>query len=419
MAMNTHRQLGINNNATSKSVEKLSSGYRINRAGDDAAGLAISEKMRGQIKGLNQASRNSQDAISLVQTAEGALNETHAITQRMRELAVQSATDTNVNVDRDALQNEFDELTKEISRIGETTEFNTQALLSGDFDGTFQIGANEGQNISLEVEDMRANALDLVGSAKTGVTGTIAEGTTLDITDGTYTVDGTNLLDSEDNVVATNAAADGIEWAGNGADTDGSAFGDDTVTFVQGVDSGTITIGGSGTTATGTAELTGHTLEAGDYTVNFASGASTITNGGGDIIATSTDDIAFTSVKSGGGTVLTLDAAATGDMDISVGGVDISTQSGASEAVTTVNNALENISAQRSKLGATQNRLEHTIKNLDTTSENLQASESRIRDVDMAAEMMEFTKNNILQQAAQSMLAQANNQPQGVLQLLR
>jgi len=414
MAMNTHRQLGINNAKTAKSVEKLSSGLRINRAGDDAAGLAISEKMRGQIRGLDQASRNSQDAISLVQTAEGALNETHSITQRMRELAVQASTDTNVNVDRDALQNEFDELTKEVSRIGETTEFNTQALLGGEFDGTFQIGANEGQSVSLAVDDMRANALGLAGEAKSEIAATITTtGTTLDATDGTYTVDGTDLIDSAGAIVANTADA-GITWTGTGADADGSAFGDDVVTFEQKIDSGTVTIGGSGTTAKATTEIADHSLEAGDYTVS----ATELKDGSGDVIATSSDAIDFVSVKDGSTSVLKLDAATTG-MDVSVGGVDISTQAGASEAITTVNTALENISSQRSKLGATQNRLEHTIKNLDTTSENLQAAESRVRDVDMAKEMMEFTKNNILGQAATSMLSQANQQPQGVLQLLR
>jgi len=418
--MNTHRQLGMGNTAGAKSMEKLSSGFRINRAGDDAAGLAISEKMRGQIRGLNQASRNSQDAISLVQTAEGALNETHAITQRMRELAVQSATDTNVNVDREALQNEFDELAKEVSRIGSTTEFNTQGLLDGTFEGTFQIGANEGQNISLDVGDMRASALNLVGNAKTEVSGTIAEGTTLDIKDGTYTVDGTNLRNSQGDIVATNAAGDGLVWAGNGADTDGSDFGDDTITFVQGVDTGTITVSASGTVAKGTAEITsgtgGHNLEAGDYTANNTQ----LLDSAGNIIATSSDATNYISTTDGTTNILTLDAATTGtELSISVGGIDISTQANADKAITTVNNALENISAQRSKLGATQNRLEHTIKNLDTSAENLQASESRIRDVDMAKEMMEFTKNNILTQAAQAMLAQAQQQPQGVLQLLR
>jgi flagellin len=268
MAMNTHRQLGINANNGSKAIEKLSSGYRINRAGDDAAGLAISEKMRGQIRGLNQASRNSQDGISLIQTAEGALNETHAILQRMRELAVQAANDTYVAEDRDSIGAEVTQLEAEIDRIATQTEFNEKTLLDGSQTTiALQVGANDGQLVAFDISDMQASALSVSS-------------------------------------VGSSIAAD--------------------------------------STAT---DLSAH--------------------------------------------------------------------------IDTINDALSTVSAERAKLGAVQNRLEHTIKNLDTSSENLLASESRIRDVDMAKEMMNFTKNNILQQAAQSMLAQANQAPQGVLQLLR
>ncbi len=266
-SLNTYRQLTINNTAGSKSLEKLSSGYRINRAGDDAAGLAISEKMRGQIRGLNQAERNSQDAISLIQTAEGALNESHSILQRMRELAVQAASDTNTDDDRAELQKEIEQLTSELDRISTDTEFNTMKLLKGDFQTsalTFQVGANADQVVTLTIGNMNAVSL--------------------------------------------------------------------------GVGSGVI---------------------------------------------------------------------------------DLNSQTGASSAITTIDSAISKVSSERAKLGAMQNRLEHTINNLGTTSENLTASESRIRDVDMAKEMMEFTKNNILQQAATAMLAQANQTPQGVLQLLR
>ncbi|MGO4733176.1 flagellin Hag [Paenibacillus sp. 2KB_22] len=287
-AMNTHRQLGANTANTNKAIEKLSSGLRINRAGDDAAGLAISEKMRGQIRGLDMATKNGQDSISLIQTAEGALNETHSILQRMRELAVQSSNDTNTDKDREALQNEVDELAKEITRISNTTEFNTKKLLDGAAktgsgvqsasDLTFHIGANAGQNITLSISAMDAFSLGV---------------------------------------------------AGGGAST-------------------------QGTTA--------------------ATAAS---------------------------------------------GIAISTQKSADAAITTINTAIETVSAERAKLGAYQNRLEHTINNLGTTSENLSAAESRIRDVDMAKEMMNQTKNNILAQASQAMLAQANQQPQAVLQLLR
>lgn len=263
MAINAHRQLKINVFEQQKTLEKLSSGFRINRAGDDAAGLAISEKMRGQIRGLNQASRNAQDGISLIQTTEGAMNETHAILQRMRELAVQSANDTYVAEDRNNLQAEVAQLIEEIDRIATTTEFNTKAVLDGTFAGqVFHIGANAGQNISVSI-------------------GSIASA------------------------------------------------------------------------------------------------------------------------------------------DLGIDTVDISTQGGADGAISAIDTALNTVSTARANLGAIQNRLEHTIKNLDVAAENLQASESRIRDVDMAKEMVEFTKANILNQAATAMLAQANQTPQTVLQLLR
>jgi flagellin len=325
-ALNTYRQLNSASTAQSKSMEKLSSGLRINRAGDDAAGLAISEKMRGQIRGLDQASRNAQDGISLIQTTEGALNETHSILQRMRELAVQSANDTNTDTDRTELQKEVNELSAEITRIGNNTEFNTKKLLDGDFSGTFHIGANEGQNLSISVNDMRSDALQ-VGTA--------------------YTAGSSTTLIGEDGstVVATwKAAGTGVATAGYYA--------------------------GAGTSTT-----------AADLMLSAGTALSQGTKG------------AF--------------------------GIDISSQGAADTAITTINEAIETVSAERSKLGATQNRLEHTINNLGTSSENLTAAESRVRDVDMAKEMMEQTKNSILSQAAQAMLAQANQQPQGVLQLLR
>jgi flagellin len=413
-ALNTHRQLSGNTNATSKSLEKLSSGLRINRAADDAAGLAISEKMRGQIRGLEQAQRNSQDGISLIQTAEGALNETHSILQRMRELAVQSANDTNTTTDREKLQSEVDELAKELTRIGKTTEFNTQKLLDGSFKGTFQIGANEGQSLSLTIGDMRAQDLGVVSNVKTVLTATNGNGadTTADIAggaaDGTYTIDGTNLKDANGNIVATTANG-GLSWTGNGA----GDIGDDVITFQQKVDTGTITIANN--VATGTAEFTNTALQAGSYSISVA--GDTLKDSEGNIIATTSDD---TTYKDGAGnTVLVLDAATTANLTLTVGGTDISTQAAATKGVTTINSALEAVSTQRSALGAVQNRLEHTINNLGATAENLTAAESRIRDVDMAQEMMAFTKNNILTQAAQAMLAQANQQPQGVLQLLR
>jgi flagellin len=263
-AMNAHRQLLNSNASGQKSLEKLSSGLRINRAADDAAGLAISEKMRGQIRGLQQASRNAQDGISLIQTAEGSLDTTHSIVQRMRELAVQASNDTLTDTDRTKIQDEVNQLLKEVDRIATNTEFNTKSLLNGSLSTsgvTFHIGANKDQTLS-------------------------------------------------------------------------------------------VTIGNMGTSS------------------------------------------------------------------LSISGVSVSSQTFAEAAIASLNSALETVSTERSKLGAVQNRLEYTINNLDIAAENLQASESRIRDVDMAKEMMNFTRTNILQQAGTAMLAQANARPQSVLQLL-
>ena len=262
-AANSNRQLGIVSGQQAKSTEKLSSGYRINRAADDAAGLSISEKMRSQINGLDKASTNAEDGISLIQTAEGALNEAHEILQRMNELATQAANDTNTTVDRNAIQDEIDALTEEIDRISDTTQFNTMNLLDGSFTGkNLQVGALQGQKISISIESMSASGLSITG-------------------------------------------------------------------------------------------------------------------------------------------------------------LSVSSFSSAGTSMTAIQNAIQKVSDQRSALGAVQNRLEHTVDNLDTTSENTQAAESRIRDTDMAAEMVKYSKNQILMQAGQSMLAQANQQTQGVLSLLQ
>ncbi|PTQ53533.1 MAG: Flagellin protein FlaA [Hydrogenibacillus schlegelii] len=412
-AMNAYRMLTLNNSNVAKSLEKLSSGLRINRAGDDAAGLAISEKMRGQIRGLDMAVKNAQDGISLIQTAEGALNETHAILQRMRELAVQSANDTNTVEDRQQLQKEIDQLAQELGRIGNTTEFNTQKLLNGTFNGIFHIGANQNQNLSVSINDMRGFALGMVSGVTYQLTGTLDKGTNTaqDIKDGTYTVafnSATNkyeLKDVNGTVVAT--STDGKTYNGSGND--------DSITFSDSVISGTVTISGSGATVTGTATVTNSGLEAGVYT--YDTSTKKLKNASGEVVGTSTDDKTFTDLN--GNTLFTLGAAVTSNTTFTIGGIDISTQTAANAAITSIDNAIEKVSTERAKLGAYQNRLEHTINNLGTASENLSAAESRIRDTDMAKEMMEFTKNSILAQAAQAMLAQANQVPQGVLQLLR
>ncbi|CDQ19213.1 flagellin N-terminal helical domain-containing protein [Halobacillus karajensis] len=409
-ALNTHRQLGQANQANQNTMEKLSSGLRINNASDDAAGLAISEKMRGQIRGLEQAQTNAQDGISMIQTAEGALNETHDILQRMRELAVQSSNDTNTDTDRAELQKEVDQLSQELSRIGDNTEFNTQNLLDGSFEGTFQIGANEGQNLSLEVNDMRGFKLGMAGDAQVEIT----DNGTNSLSSGTFNVqgndtDGYESVDTDGEVVAK--SSDG-----------GKTFIDPTddttvVSFDAPVTSGTVKSDSS--TATTITSLENKGLEAGNYNVsgNTTDGFE-LSDSNGNVVGTSDDGISFKNSDSE--EVLATTATVLGDgASVAVGGIDISNQEASDEAVTKINDAIESVSAERSKMGAYQNRLEHTINNLGTSSENLTAAESRIRDVDMAKEMMNQTKQSILSQASQAMLAKANQQPQGVLQLLR
>jgi flagellin len=286
-ALNTNRQLGATNTSLAKSTEKLSSGYRINRAGDDAAGLSISEKMRGQIRGLEQGSTNAQDGISLIQTAEGALNEVHSVLQRMRELAVQGANDTNVSADRKAITKEMTQLSDEITRIGASTEFNTMKLLDGSFSAEsskyLQVGANADEDEETEVQKIGIKMVSI----------------------------------NEEGITSSAEDAETVELAG--------AIPED-------------------------------------------------------------DDLSNASFQN---------------------------------AISVIDKAIEAVSESRSDLGAVQNRLEHTIANADNTAENLQAAESRIRDVNMAEEMVKYSKSSILQQAGQSMLAQANQQTQGVLSLLR
>ncbi|QUF84009.1 flagellin [Clostridium butyricum] len=402
-AINAQRNMGINSGAAAKSMEKLSSGLRINRAGDDAAGLSISEKMRAQIRGLDQASTNAEDGISMIQTAEGALTETHSILQRMRELSVQSSNDTNVSTDRAAIQAEMDELTKEVDRIANTTEFNTQKLLDGSFTGKFQIGANEGQNMDLSIGKMDAASLGLTSTAIVKETVTLAAGSNL--ADGTYTVSGTKLLDADGNTVGI---VDPAKLTINGNDTTVSKTSiNDKATIV--VKDGKAEIRNQiGTTgselAPGSYKISGTNVIKDNEVVGTIKDANTITVNGKDVTDT---DLGF---KTG-----ELKAGA----EFTINGSDVSTQKSAAGTIETVNAAIEKVSTQRSKLGAVQNRLEHTVNNLNTSSENLTAAESRIRDTDMASEMSEYSKNNILQQAAQAMLAQAKSAPEQVLQLLR
>lgn len=412
-ALNAHRNMATNTSAAGKSMEKLSSGLRINRAGDDAAGLAISEKMRGQISGLEQASRNASDGISLIQTAEGALNETHNILQRMRELAVQGANDTNTSDDRVAIEEEMSQLTEEISRISETTEFNGQNLLKGTFSGSFQIGANSNQTIGLQIGGTSANDLGLTGGVKLSYK---TEAAASKLSEGTYTVKNAELLDANNKVVGkitgtgTNTkltVADGTDITLGHDVSDGASIKFDSkgyqITLAKGTSSNKL--------AAGNYTVSGKNLLNGDKLVGTVDLAGA--GGGKDKIKlTDGTEIEIANLN-------LVKADLDNNKTFTVTGVDISTSSNASGAVTTIDNAINSISKTRSQLGAVQNRLEHTTANLDNTAENLTSAESRVRDVDMAKEMMTFSSKNILQQAAQSMIAQANQQPQNVLSLLR
>lgn len=491
-AINTLNALGKNTSATSKSLQKLSTGYRINGASDDAAGLAISEKMRGQISGLKQASANAQDGISMLQTAEGGLDQTHSILQRMRELAVQSASDTNTSDDRQKIQSEVDQLAKEISRISNTTEFNTQNLLAGGLSDTFHIGANANQNLSVSITAMDAQTLGVAGSVTTagtvslsgvtkvnisnisrGITAATGYAVTVSVTAATSTnvvqtvaqatnaagltfsaasgasggaftrTEDTNYLvkvasvnfDAGTNTVQSISVSkdNGTSWTTmNGDFTSGVAMDGLTLTLATAASANKYTVGdtyafsvnasyetyqlkdGSGTNigASAKASYGATTVTVGDSlnnrTVDLQVNYSAVTAGTLTFVANQSFSTSATVTK---GAVLSNASV--------VAGIDVSTQSAANTAITTINNAITTVSKQRSQIGAYQNRLTNTIDNLNTSNENITASEARIRDVDMSSEMMTYQKNNILQQAATAMLAKANQQPQSVLQLLQ
>lgn len=567
-ALNTHRQLSINTANTNKNIEKLSSGLRINRAGDDAAGLAISEKMRGQIRGLDQASRNAQDGISLIQTAEGALNETHSILQRMREISNQSANGTNTDTDRQALQDEMNQLTSEINRIGNTTEFNTQKLLKGDgktnlkgTDGAFTdallnsgvttnveatqtvdfttaTAAVAGQSLTftLNGQEIKLTFAAAGANGKSGADGdrqvynvtSNSAMITLDSTAGNN--NGTSaaadiakalqaVIDSNDelkgNFVVDGSVADKVKVSAVSKDNGGTAFGSKgsiaattgtlaavatqgvasvgTTTYTQASADIAFTVADPSKLVGTGLTINGQQIEFYDATKGAYKGQALGVNISGaadqdavvqaivDTLGDKLDGVKLSNATAGTLTVTATDAkgeagngikvsnggvqkdfqtsfqigANTGQsMSLSIGdmranalgitgkagdagftkdnsvtdgtndvkneaALNISTKEDAAAAIAVLDKATQTVSSARSKLGAVQNRLEHTINNLGTASENLTAAESRIRDVDMAKEMMEQTKNNILAQAAQAMLAQANQQPQGVLQLLR
>ena len=379
MAVNAQRQLGMNNSQVGKALEKLSSGYRINRAGDDASGLAISEKMKAQIKGLDTASLNSQDGISLVQTAEGALTEVHNMLNRMTELATRAANGINEDSNRASLQKEVAKLQEEIDRISEGTNFNNLKLLNGS-------------------QTYKGNDA-LIGKGTTnGVMGLSVEGGNLSA-DDTITVNisgdsvGTITVTASDNTVVFTTTQTGKGFYSITADV--SKVTDESVKKAwAGV---TINFSVDQASTDGT----------------YKAGAQAFTAGKNESMQLQIGDTAdsFNQLK-----------VSIGDMSsaaLGVDKVDISTQDGAAKAIDIIRNAIDRVSSQRASLGATQNRLEYTINNLDTASENLQAANSRIRDTDMAKMMMEYTKMNVLTQSAQAMLAQANQQPQSVLQLLQ
>ena len=578
-SLNTYRQLSINETNTQKSLEKLSSGLRINKAGDDAAGLAISEKMRGQIRGLDMATRNAQDATSMLNTAEGNLNETHSILQRMKELATQASNDTNVGVDRGEIQKEINQLTSEINRIGNTTEFNTQKLLMGDgsvnlassgyvTNGTLTGGAvqttteatqtttiaaaaaagdtatftlngidlkvtftasasnggvsgdNKGYNVTSTTANVAIDASPSTGNAASGLrdalqqmidkndmlkgnyvvsgtgddvivsavkggafagangsigafakTGTglgataaaAAVGTTtpaaqastkIDLTSITtntalnalvgkgFTIAGKQIQFYNANLGDYTGSAIGINIGDALADATGANKPDDLVktivnrvgTQIDGIQLSAGTAGDKGklivTAAVG--GLDGNNIAVADggiqkeFKATFQIGANM-----GQSMTIDINDMRAQAIKisgsTAGGAASVAGAVFTAALNVTNGtddtnveyALDVSDHDKATAAIKVFDNAIQTVSAERSKLGAYTNRLEHTINNLGTSSENMTAAESRIRDVDMAKEMMSYQKNNILQQAAQAMLAQANQQPQGVLQLLR
>ena len=535
-AMNAYRMLGVTTGAQAKATEKLSSGYRINRAADDAAGLSISEKMRSQIRGLNKASTNAQDGISLIQTAEGALNESHSILQRMRELSVQAANGTETDDDREAVQSEIEQLQDELTRISETTEFNTMKLLDGSLAGPEGVSKGQNQTIGAQISNLKAATGTAPGKDTSGFDFSNNGTETINIDGADIKVDWTKLSKEDQEVLKKDwaQAADSdsakkaakimedtinkaIDDSGLGVEhiTVKSSVATKAATFTfksgsEGVDSKidatdangfvkTLTDGGiNGTTGKGlgTTTYAGEAIDAAEKFYMEINGQSLVVtptavaanadmktvaanlqaniktaidtyNTGRDeddqlkevkvdvskdgrlVISSESGPVSFSDFGTGeavkklgldsagtktaanGGMTLQIGANegqtmtfAIGDMSatsLGVAGnkVNLSTQDAAKKATTTIDAAIKKVSSQRSQLGAVQNRLEHTISNLDTAAENTQTAESNIRDTDMADTMVEFSKNNILAQAGQSMLAQANQSNQGVLSLLQ
>lgn len=456
-AMNTNRALAGNNKSTSSALEKLSSGFAINRAADNAAGLAISEKMRAQIRGLQQATANANDGISLIQTAEGGLNETHSILDRMRELAVQSANDTNTDEDRQTIQKEIDQLAKEVTRISTDTEFNTRGLLNGSLVAKYDTAATPETAFAYGPAIRSIDNIDLsetytgtvtvihegdkyVSASSSNVnTSSLANPCTLE--DGEYKLKAADVDPSwqeaylvlyKDDVAVTpevrihvadyyaNAATSVTDSALNGIGINAQLTPGENYTNDQTVASFTIETATEDITKIDWTDSQGNALSAEDAekTFNFKFSDTAAT---GDTVTISNIRDARLSLHIGANSgqnvkfgVEDCSAAALG-----VDSLDLTTQATADAAITVIDEAIVTVSGVRAGLGAMQNRLDHTINNLGTAAENLARAESQIRDVDMADEMSEFTKNNILVQAATSMLAQANQMPQSILSLIQ
>ena len=542
-AANANRMMNVTTSSLSKSTEKLSSGYKINRAADDAAGLSISEKMRGQIRGLSKASSNAQDGISLIQTAEGALNESHSILQRMRELSVQAANGTETDDDREAVNNEIKQLQDELTRISDTTEFNTMKLLDGSQAGPKGVSSTGNVTTGASIAKLKGATATITAGDASGAAVTFGK-EYMNIDGAVIAVDFSKLSEDDKNALKVNwanntsstvskKAAEIFEKTINNAiDESGlsvehvsvSASGttgfkitsgstgidsviktddanhtygtsDATGVFAKTFDTANNDLEGTGTTNyNGEAiaadkafyvEINGQKLVAksaavannedmstvaknlqtqinaaiADYNTNTVAardeddkikdvvvsvtkdGRLSITSesgsvslsdfGGEEVVKNLGLDAASTKTAANGGITLQIganegqtmnfgiDNMSAESLGVGAGKIDLSTQTKASTATTTIDAAIKKVSAQRSQLGAVQNRLEHTINNLDTAAENTQTAESRIRDTDMAKEMVEYSKNNILMQAGQSMLAQANQSNQGVLSLLQ
>ena len=462
-AMNANRMLNITTGAQSKSTEKLSSGYRINRAADDAAGLTISEKMRKQLRGLDQASTNAQDGVSSVQTAEGALTEVHSMLQRMNELAVQASNGTNAESDRQAIQDEIDQLTTEIDRVSETTKFNETYLLkgeagtklinmkahdaglkgtltdNGDGTATFKMDAlSSGDKISIGGKQYTIGST--ADEAKNLYKNVAVDGSeTVTVNGKTYTVQDTNPK-ADKNEISKNdldalvKAGVTVEYKGQSATviTDDGQKGGTATDGVDDLDPSVITAKKAYELASKerlAANQIGDTENSAKVYVGGTTDAVTLAN------ATNEFTINVGQAKVANSLAFSLHVGADADMtnkiqvnidsmdsaSLGIKGLNVKDDSGkaATYAVDAIADAVAKVSSQRSALGAVQNRLEHTIDNLDNVVENTTSAESRIRDTDMAEEMVNYSKNNILAQAGQSMLAQANQSTQGVLSLLQ